>query len=405
MKSKRAVSEKAAELIKDPRFLFRLCKKIRELGAVGKIRNFLIIFLAGLTMYLEEKASALISGPSASGKSRTIETTIKVFPPESVVKRASLSRKAFAYGAESLDKKILYINEYRGGKDAQLLLRILQSEGEILHEYTASGRTRVAQRLGSPVVLTTTTDESVFADDSTRFLTLRADESPEHILAVLKAQIGPAKEPCEPAIAVWQEAIRLLAKKAKRPLNFPSWFNVIAEHVPREQVRVQRDWKRFLALTKAIALCRPWNLPTDEISFADYCVAHRILNAAMTATAHEVNENEIRVKKAVTKLENKFGRAVTTKEISDRLGWSSSMTYKHIRAAAKHGLVQYEAGTRPKNVKRLFSAMAAGRTFLPSPKRVLQQLKELGNSCSYIDPFTGVVKKVERESNADRARA
>ena len=147
----------AQELVNDPKFLFRAGKKIGELGVVREFRNRLIVFLVCITMFLKDKVSTIAAGPSGCGKSTTLEIPIKLCPPESVIKRVSFSRKAFAYGKESLDGKILYVTEYRGGKEAHLLLRILQSEGELSHEFTTGGRTKVAQRVGSPVVLTTTT--------------------------------------------------------------------------------------------------------------------------------------------------------------------------------------------------------------------------------------------------------
>ena len=47
--------------------------------------------------------------------------------------------------------------------------------------------TRVAQRVGIPVVITTTTDEKVFADDETRFLSCQIDTSPQQTLRILRA--------------------------------------------------------------------------------------------------------------------------------------------------------------------------------------------------------------------------
>src|SRR6266568_412618 len=102
----KSIGNQAIALLEDPAFLYRAVRKILELGMVGEIRNTLIIFLACLTMYLEMKVSVLVSGPSSSGKSTRVEHVIKLIPSEFVVKRASLSRKAIAYGEESLDKKI-----------------------------------------------------------------------------------------------------------------------------------------------------------------------------------------------------------------------------------------------------------------------------------------------------------
>jgi hypothetical protein len=396
LKAKNKITDAANKLVKDPRFLYRAWKKIETLGMVGEVRNVLIVFLVCLTLILKRKVSLIVTGASSSGKSTVLQLPLKLLPPELVITRASFSRKAMAYGEEPLDDKILYVNEYSGGREAQLQLRILQSEGEIAHEYTAGGKTEVTRRSGSPVVLTTTTQESIFEDDATRFLAIQIDETADQNLAVFKAEISGRKRSEEPKLEVWREAIRLLKTSYDGEFPFPSWFEYVAEQVPRDRVRSRRDWKRFLALIQVIALCRSQADGNKEITFADYCVAYRIFNSAFTATAYAVNQNELELQKAVIRLHKKLGRAVTTKEIREGLGWQESMTYKFVKEAVKHKLVQQESGTREKNVKRFLPVPDTYDTFLPSPRKVLDHAQELGRSVEYLDPFTGEWRKVSR---------
>ena len=385
------LSERATALINDPRFVFRAGKKIGELGIVRESRNRLIIFIACLTMFLDDKVSVLVTAPSGSGKSTVIEVPLKLFPPECVVRRASFSRKALVFGQESLDKKVLYVTEFSGSKEARLMLRILQSEGELAHEYSVGGKTRVARRSGSPVVLTTTTEERVFEDDATRCLSIRVSETPTKILAVLKAALVSRKNANdeEPEVEVWQHAIRLIGERAKKPVEFPSWLEYVAEQLPHDKVRVQRDWKRCLAFLKAAALCRPHSGSEPGITFGDYCTVYRILNPALTATAYAVNENEVAVQNAVQELRKELGHPIATKQVADRLGWGDGMTYKYVRAALKHKLIQHEGGTREKNVKRLLPTTDGTKPFLPSPNGVLKEFRELREEASYVDPLTG----------------
>jgi hypothetical protein len=185
------IKAKALRLISDPRFLFRAGHKIRELGVVGEERNRLILLLAGIARTLPDPPSVLVKGSTSSGKSTIVKKTVQLFSPDCVVERAGLSGKALAYGKGSLANKILFINEYRSGKDSQLLLRLLQTEGRIRHESTtlwgSRRSTKTVERVGAPVVLTTTTDDRVFADDETRFLSVWIDESPAQTLAIVKA--------------------------------------------------------------------------------------------------------------------------------------------------------------------------------------------------------------------------
>jgi hypothetical protein len=129
--------EKAISLLRNPLLLYLACKKVRELGIVGERRNILIVLLAAIARVFSQPPSVLIKGPTSSGKSTLVKTTLLLFPPGCIMQRAGLSAKALAHGKGSLAHKILFIHEYRCGKDARLLLRLLQSEGRITHEFTA----------------------------------------------------------------------------------------------------------------------------------------------------------------------------------------------------------------------------------------------------------------------------
>jgi energy-coupling factor transporter ATP-binding protein EcfA2 len=390
-------------LIKNRQFLYRIGKKIGELGLIGEVRNRLIIFLAAMTTIIPDhkrRTSVIVTGPSGSGKTTLIELPLMVMPPEFIVRRASFSRQALAYGEESLDKKILFVEEYQGGKDAQYLLRLLQSQGEVSHERTTGNTTEVKRRLGSPVVLTATTGETILQDDATRFLEAAVDDSKEQSLEVLKAELSRKGEGEVQEIEVWQEAVRLLLASYQQPFSFPPWFRYVAEQVPVENVRARRDWKRFLGLMESVALCSPDPGRDGEITFADYCVGYRIFNSALTASTHAVNENELRLLTVIREMYKEFGRPVTIKEAGNRLGWNSSVSHKYKQAALRHKLIEYEPGTREKNIKRLLPVAGASAAFLPNPVKVFADLTELGPSVEFVDPISGKLKTGNRVRRA-----
>jgi len=209
------------------------------------------IYLTVTLSAIREPPSVLVKGSTSSGKSTLVKRSLLLFPPECIVERAGLSGKALAYGTSSLKNKILFINEYRCGKDAQLLLRLLQSEGRIRHESTSVRgsirSTRTVERAGMPVVLTTTTDESVYEDDETRFLSLWVDESATQTLAILSAQACRKKVWVPRDLAVWRSAIALLHSNEYDFTDSPKWLQYVANELPATQIRVRRDWQRVLA--------------------------------------------------------------------------------------------------------------------------------------------------------------
>jgi hypothetical protein len=124
-KEHRKIEKKAIRLIRDPRLLYRAGQKIGYLGIVGEERNRLVLTLGCVARTLPAPPSLMLKGPPGTGKSTLAKTVIQLFPPHCVVERAGLSGKALAHRKGSLARKILYINEYRCGKDSQLRIPVM----------------------------------------------------------------------------------------------------------------------------------------------------------------------------------------------------------------------------------------------------------------------------------------
>lgn len=403
---KRKTRAEALALIRDPLFLFRVGRKIQEIGLVGELRNRVLLFLAALTKDLCFPISVLVKGPSSVGKSNLLRNVLELFPPECVIKRASLSKKAPVYGADELKGKLLYLFEYRGGKDALLLTRLLQSEGEIVHEYTTgAGRhrgTAVVSRKGTPVVLTTTTQDKVYEDDETRFLSIRADDSPEQTQAVLRAQFAQNPMQAEQLeLPVWHEAIRILGQRIPN-FRHPAWFGFLAEQIPADEPRARRDSPRFLSLLRAVALCRSHSDRRVkeggevEINFSDYCVTHRIVSKAFTLTFAGAHPKSLELAKAVRLLGKESMRPPSVTEVAKHLGWKQSLVYKFTKIAIRQRLIEYESGTRLWNQKRLLPGPISSSSFLPDPLFVFRKRRDVGDVVRYIDPLTGKKKILRR---------
>jgi energy-coupling factor transporter ATP-binding protein EcfA2 len=392
---KDTLKDAALRLIRDPRFLYRLGHQLRQLGVVGEERNRLVLALAGIGRSLENSASVIVKGSTSSGKSTLVKKAALLFPKDSVLERASLSPKALAHGKGSLAGKILVLNEYRGAKDALLLLRLLQSEGRVEHEYTtvrgSKRGTETAMRVGTPVVFTTTTHAKVFEDDETRFLSLWSDETPEQSLAILIAKATKPQTIDYKDLPLWRKALSLVASKKNDFENPPGWLRYVAEHLPLGNIRVRRDWDRFLSLCQAVALCRgAWQRERPvNITFKDYAVAFRILDPVFSSTLQGLRTQELELSKAVSSLNRRLERSVTTKEIATELKWKEPVVYKHLKSAQQKGLIDFEPGTRESNRKLVRASEQLSVRFLPSPRQVLRSNPEIGEEVSFIDPFTG----------------
>jgi hypothetical protein len=397
----RQLDKQARHLLRNPLFLYMALKKVGDLGVVGEESNRLILVLAGLTRTLPRPASVLVKGPTSSGKSTLVESSIQLFPPSCVVERAGLSKKALAHGAGSLAHKILFLNEYRCGKDAQQFTRLLQSQGQIKHEFTtihgAQRGTKIMERIGTPVVLSTTTDEIVFADDETRFQSIFVDQSREQNRRIVLARSRKPQTADRRDLPVWQKATTLLKYKNGDFEHPPKWMEYVARHLPLECVRVRRDWDRFLTFCSAVAMWRAFGSnKAVDISFEDYCIAYRILEPVFASTLHNTRSQEYLIGDAVSRLSRKRKRAVSVGEIARDLGWKDSLVYKQLKIAERKRLIKYESGTRERNLKRVLPIGLGMGRFLPHPHSVLKRNLELDEKVNYIDPLTGKKRVVRR---------
>jgi hypothetical protein len=236
----------------------------------------------------------------------------------------------------------------------------------------------------------------VFEDDETRFLSIQADDSAKQTREVISAYFRPdPNQYREEVLPVWHEAIRLLNKKIPQ-FRHPEWFEFLADQMPPDEPRARRDAVRFLSLLKAVTLCRSQSdgrfeksSAEIEINFADYCVAHRILNQAFTSTFAGVHPKALTLAKTVRVLNKRLGRPAAVKEIVDELGWDQALVYKYTRQAEEQKLVEYEPGTHLRNQKRLLPGLISRPRFLPDPRLILQNCPEIGDEVSYVDPLTG----------------
>ena len=196
----------------------------------------------------------------------------------------------------------------------------------------------------------------------------------------------------------------LLARKKTEFQDSPAWLGYVAENLPINKLRVRRDWERFLNFCRAVALCRPLTGAEEavNITFADYCVAFRILEPALASTVYGLRTQELNLGRAVALLNKQLGRAVTAREIAGKLNWKDALVYKYLKPAVRNRLLEYEPGTREKNMKLLWANTDVTNGFLPSPKSVFQNNPEIGSEVRYVDPFTGEQKAMRAVTNRSR---
>ena len=132
----RAAWKKASTLAKEPRILDVFEGELDGAGVVGERRLCKLVYLAVTARFLDRFASIAVKGPSASGKSWTIEKVLDFFPEEAYYLLTAMSERALAYGTEPLSHRFLVLFEAAGLESdfASYLVRSLLSEGCVRYE-------------------------------------------------------------------------------------------------------------------------------------------------------------------------------------------------------------------------------------------------------------------------------
>lgn len=236
----------------------------RACGLVGEESNILLCYLAAVSRKTAEPISVLVLSSSGAGKSALQEATLRLCPPEDVVKLTSLTGRALFYkGAGSLKHKILALEEEAGVKQASYAIRNLISAGELIIETTVkdlgSGRlTTMQNRVEGPTtVLITTTNPDVDPETKSRFFVTGVDESREQTRAILESQRRRR---------TWEgksgrddrETISRRHWNFQRLLKPMAVVNPFAEQLIYSDDRLQsrRDQPKYLNLINAVAFMR-----------------------------------------------------------------------------------------------------------------------------------------------------
>ena len=108
------------------------------LGVIGEEHNKLMCYLAATSRLMDNPLNILVLSSSGAGKSTLQDKTLKLMPPESVIRASTITDKALFY-MKSLKNKLLALEEAAGVKDTYTI-RTLISEGYLAQETVSGGQ-------------------------------------------------------------------------------------------------------------------------------------------------------------------------------------------------------------------------------------------------------------------------
>lgn len=361
-----------------------ILEDFRECGLVGERSNILLCYLAAVSRKAEEPISVLILSSSGAGKSALQDATLRLCPPEDVVKLTSLTGRALFYkGAGSLKHKILALEEEAGVRQASYAIRNLISAGELVIETTVkdlgSGRlTTVQNRVEGPTaVFITTTNPDVDPETRSRFFVTGVDESREQTRAILESQRHRR---------TWQgrtdggrrEAIARRHWNFQRLLRPVVVVNPYAEQLSFTDDRLQsrRDQPKYLNLVSAAAflgqmrkpLCRRDGREYVEVEEADLALADALagellgrgLDDLNTVSRDLLGQIERMVRGRIVRVDGAAPRVedieFTRREIREHTGWPHARVERYLRKLVDLEYLITHAG---RNGKRYLYTLAA----------------------------------------------
>lgn len=343
--------EKCKELAQKPRILDAFKEQLASAGLVGEDINAQIVYLATTSRLFDMPCSVAVKGPSAGGKSFTVQTVLKHFPDSAYYALTAVSERALAYSNVPLEHRMLVLYEDAGieGDWAELLLRTLLSEGCIRYETVETGGkeifAKMIERKGPTGLIITTTKGRLHPENETRLVSLTVQETPEQTKSIFRA-IAREDESEEPDLEPWHALQRWLEPKR---VVIP-YGEVLADQLPPVAVRMRRDFMRLLGFVKAHCLLHQATRETDKkgrliATIEDYAVVRELVAGHMSADAGATVRPEVRqVVEAVAELREAMSASpeegVKQREIVQHLDLEKGTVSRRVRDALRDGYLR-----------------------------------------------------------------
>ena len=383
--------EQALEWLQAPGLLDRIQDDISTLGLVGERDNALLLYLVAVSRKLSRPLSAILRSESASGKSSLVDAVTELMPEQDVVYVSRLSGNALFYmPSESLQHRLLVVEERNGSEESDYAIRILQSKGSLTTaiplppEEPGVMRTRLITVRGPVAYVETSTADHIDPQNLNRCFEIRLDESQEQTQRVLaerrrRRSLSNEKSSRECLVRLHRDFQRLLEPL---PVLIP-----FAEHLrfPSNQVRYRRDHERLLGLIDASTLLHqrqreirvnPRGRRMVVATVDDYSIAYRLCSMVMGFAVDELSVNARRVWDVVVGLD---GQPFTRRQLMETLDWRYGKTYAAINELLRHDLLCYEAakGSAPRRYKALSDVPHKPEVGLLTPERLQDMLSTL----------------------------
>ncbi|MDI6813840.1 MAG: hypothetical protein QMD10_09915, partial [Desulfitobacteriaceae bacterium] len=391
-----AVVKQAEELLRDPLLLCRITDVLHEeIGLVGETKNALLTYLTMISSKLEDPVNQRYSSRASIGKSTIVTRVAQLFPPENLIIRGGLTKKALYYMPEAdvvdentkrlvLKRKVLIVLEESESQEFLNEIKPLLSHDVpvLKYSFVEEKVTRKVLLEGWPAYIGITTVPIRGEEHETRTLLASPDRGKEKYGAVIGDDAERHAFPWtyrRPSLEPFHELVRRL-----KPLNiWIPWLPIVAKHFPANRAGSMRDWKKLRTYIEAVAFLHQYQRPHITINDVEYVVASpmdleiavKIVELAMAETMlglerdvkefyEAVREEKKEIftrKELMTVYERRFGEPIGR----------TTLTTRYIEKLADLGLLEIDDSKKPHKI----SISAESLSFLTDFEKAVLEVR------------------------------
>jgi hypothetical protein len=403
---RRRAEKEARELLQSPRFFNEFLLAMKKAELVGEELNALVLLVVATSRLLLRPLNLFVKGRSSAGKNWLVTRFLRLMPKSAVAEITSASDKAWHYSQSDFRHRVVYVQERNEAAGTVHPIRLLISENKLIRivpGYEHGKRVLKKHVARGPVAaISTTTKNRLEIDDETRHISIWVDESSEQTYQIVKSYGKNNASLSRKELRTWHMVHRLLEKRVGAEIIFPKWFEEIPDRLFVEDLRVRRYYPAFVEACRTVCLIRsfqPHRKLTKhgrlEIDFADFAITTLIFDPVFVESLHLNKAAGEATRRLVDEISARKKRPIEAKDIARKLGISKDRAYAKLRYAAQAGAIR-QVNKPQKNNRKAYLSTPRPR-FVPDPKRLFQELKDLRGPIRFVHPITGEGVTYRRE--------
>lgn len=260
------------KLLKNPEILCLIVKEIQD-HVAGEKETIQFIFLSICNIWVKNREKIphiFVTSKSSAGKSFTCNKILSFLPESKVVYKNRISETALTYlkandPTWTWDGKILYLEDVSEKVLNSDVHKVFLSEGQKETTITIKAGVTVDYKVnGQPLEITTTAESNPKVEVINRYNQISLDETPEQTQRVNEYtskvyETGKNETPSQNIKDTLNELKRI-------PVRIP-FASKIAGFFPTSNIKIRRDFPRFLELIRCSTALHQYQREQDEEGF------------------------------------------------------------------------------------------------------------------------------------------